>query len=150
MRPRTATALILATTSAQAFAGDWPPGSYDCVVSEAVGIHVFSDHTATGQLTPDPARFKLTLAPLDSDCGELNIAHTTVGIALRCTSESSTAHVGSALGGTLYQWAFPGQTFMNIQGTILLKLDRGERRFMWTFTTADYTSSYHGTCRALS
>jgi hypothetical protein len=148
MKGRTAAALLLATASQQSLATDWGPGSYDCTVEQAVGIHVHRDHTSEGRLTPDPARFTLALAPLDAGCGDLSVAHTTVGIALRCAADSSTAVVGGELGGTLYQWAFPGQTFINIQGTILLQLARDGLQFMWTFTTPDYSSSYHGTCQS--
>jgi hypothetical protein len=150
MKGRTAAALLLATAGQQSLAGDWAAGSYACTVEQAVGIHVHRDQTIEGRLTPDPARFTLNLAPLDPECGGLSFAHTTVGIALRCAADSSTAVVGSELGGTLYQWAFPGQTFINIQGTILLQLARDGHQFMWTFTMPDYSSSYHGSCQPTS
>ena len=127
-------------------ADPWPLGTYRCAVRHAVGLQVYSDRLVEGRVKPDPAAFTMTLAPLAADCGSISVAHTTVGIALRCTASSTTAEVGSQLGGTLYQWAYPGPTYINVQGTTKLQLGRDGTSFMWTFTTSDYASTYHGSC----
>jgi len=111
-----------------------------------VGIQVRREGTFAGPVSPEPAQFTLEIAPLTADCGDISVAHTTVGIALRCTEDSSTADLGDALGGTLYQWAFPGPTFINVQGTTMLQLGRDDAKFMWTFLLPDYASIYHGHC----
>lgn len=126
----------------------WSAGAYRCAVEHAVGIHVHKGGITEGPVTPDPASFTLRISPLDADCGPIGVAHTTVGIALRCTAGSSTADLDDELGGTLYQWAFPGPTFINVQGTTMLQLGRGsDANFMWSFVLPDYSSVYYGTCK---
>lgn len=145
-RPWRSVLLAAAALTATAQAAQWPAGIYRCSVESAVGIQVRREGTIAGPVAPDPAQFTLELAPLTADCGDISVAHTTVGIALRCTEGSSTAEIGDALGGTLYQWAFPGPTFINVQGTITLQLGRDDTRFMWSFVLPDYASVYHGRC----
>lgn len=134
---------LTATVAAE----QWPAGTYRCNVEAAVGIQLRQGGTIAGPIKPEPNQFTLALAPLVADCGDISVAHTTVGIALRCTEGSSTAEIGDALGGMLYQWAFPGPTFINVQGTTMLQLGREDASFMWSFVLPDYASVYQGRCK---
>jgi len=135
--------------AASVSAEQWPAGTYRCNVEAAVGIQLRQDGTIAGPVKPEPAQFTLELAPLVAECGDISVAHTTVGIALRCTEGSSTAKIDDALGGMLYQWAFPGPTFINVQGTTMLQLGREDAIFMWSFVLPDYASVYQGRCAIL-